>query len=55
MPEERPHGTCPPQPELALVWLYDRIAEATAARDWRAVESYLEAVTGVVERTRLPE
>ena len=47
-----PHGTCPPQPEKALVWLYDRIAEALAARDWRAVESYLAAAAEVVERTR---
>jgi hypothetical protein len=48
-----PHGTCPPQPEKALVWLYDAIAEAAAAKDWEAVDRYLAEAKDVVERIRL--
>jgi len=48
-----PHGTCPPQPELALIWLNDRIKESSAARNWEAIDRYLEQVAEIVERTRL--
>jgi RNase P subunit RPR2 len=48
-----PHGTCPPQPEKALIWLYDRAKDAAAARDWEAMDRYLAEAAEIVERTRL--
>lgn len=48
-----PGGTCPTDPDKALIWLYDAVKKARAAQDWEAVDRYLEQATDIVERTRL--
>jgi hypothetical protein len=48
-----PHGTCPPQPEKALIWLYDAAKKARAAENWEMVDLLLSEAADVVERTRL--
>lgn len=49
----RPHGTCPPNPEKALIWLHEAISEAVAARDMEAVALALEEAQDIVEKLRL--
>jgi hypothetical protein len=48
-----PAGTCPTDPDHALIWLYDAVKQAADAQDLTAVARYLEMAADTVERTRL--